>query len=83
MTRLFITGANPVDQGLVTSFGRPDGNVTGVSVYTSELVGKRLQLLREPLPRAAKFLQFCTKPMVQMRLRHLRQVRFCIRDICQ
>jgi putative tryptophan/tyrosine transport system substrate-binding protein len=51
---LFISGANPVDQGLVTSFGRPDGNATGVSVYTSELVGKRLQLLRELLPRAAK-----------------------------
>jgi putative tryptophan/tyrosine transport system substrate-binding protein len=50
---LFISGANPVDQGLVTSFGRPDGNATGVSVYTSELVGKRLQLLRELLPRAA------------------------------
>jgi ABC-type uncharacterized transport system substrate-binding protein len=49
---LFISGANPVDQGLVTSFGRPDGNATGVSVYTSELVGKRLQLLRELLPRA-------------------------------
>jgi putative ABC transport system substrate-binding protein len=51
---LFISGANPVDQGLVSSFGRPDGNVTGVSVYTSELVGKRLQLMRELLPRAAK-----------------------------
>jgi putative ABC transport system substrate-binding protein len=51
---LFISGANPVDQGLVSSFGRPDGNVTGVSVYTNELVGKRLQLMRELLPRAAK-----------------------------
>ena len=50
---LFISGANPVDEGLVTSFGRPDGNATGVSVYTSELVGKRLQLLRELLPGAA------------------------------
>ena len=48
---LFISGANPVDEGLVTSFSRPEGNATGVSVYTSELVGKRLQLLRELLPR--------------------------------
>jgi putative ABC transport system substrate-binding protein len=47
---LFISGANPVDEGLVTSFSRPEGNATGVSVYTSELVGKRLQLLRELLP---------------------------------
>jgi len=51
---LFISGANPVDEGLVTSFGRPDGNATGVSVYTSELVGKRVQLLHELLPRAAR-----------------------------
>jgi ABC-type uncharacterized transport system substrate-binding protein len=50
---LFISGANPVDEGLVTSFSRPEGNATGVSVYTSELVGKRLQLLRELLPRGA------------------------------
>jgi putative ABC transport system substrate-binding protein len=50
---LFISGANPVEEGLVTSFSRPEGNTTGVSVYTSELVGKRLQLLRELLPRGA------------------------------
>ena len=50
---LFISGANPVDEGLVTSFSRPEGNATGVSVYTKELVGKRLQLLRELLPRDA------------------------------
>jgi putative ABC transport system substrate-binding protein len=36
----------------VSSFSRPEGNVTGVSVYTNELVGKRLQLLREFLPKS-------------------------------
>ena len=50
---LFISGANPVDEGLVSSFSRPDGNATGVSAYSSELVGKRLQLLHEFLPRGA------------------------------
>jgi ABC-type uncharacterized transport system substrate-binding protein len=50
---LFISGANPIDEGLVSNFRRPDGNATGVSVYSSELLGKRLQLLRELLPRAA------------------------------
>jgi putative ABC transport system substrate-binding protein len=50
---LFISGANPVDEGLVSSFSRPDGNATGVSVYSSELVGKRLQLLGELLPKGA------------------------------
>jgi putative tryptophan/tyrosine transport system substrate-binding protein len=50
---LFISGANPVDEGLVRSFSRPEGNVTGVSVYTSQLVGKRLELLRALLPGGA------------------------------
>src|SRR5258708_29202093 len=51
---LFLGGANPVDEGLVSSFSRPEGNVTGVSTYTSELAPKRLELLRELTPKANK-----------------------------
>ena len=51
---LFIAGADPVGDGLVRSFNRPGGNVTGVSVYTSELAPKRLELLRELVPNATK-----------------------------
>jgi putative ABC transport system substrate-binding protein len=51
---LFIAGADPVGDGLVKSFNRPGGNVTGVSVYTSELAPKRLELLRELVPNATK-----------------------------
>jgi ABC-type uncharacterized transport system substrate-binding protein len=50
---LFISGPNPVDDGLVTSLNRPGGNLTGVAVYTSELIPKRLELLGEFAPRAA------------------------------
>jgi ABC-type uncharacterized transport system substrate-binding protein len=50
---LFISGPNPISDGLVTSFNRPGGNFTGVAVYTSELMPKRLQLLSELVPRAA------------------------------
>jgi putative ABC transport system substrate-binding protein len=50
---LFISGVDPVRAGLVTSINRPGGNTTGVSVITSEMVAKRLQLLRELLPRAS------------------------------
>ena len=51
---LFIAGADPVGDGLVSSFNRPGGNVTGVSTYTSELGPKRLELLRELVPKATK-----------------------------
>jgi putative tryptophan/tyrosine transport system substrate-binding protein len=51
---LFIGGADPIGEGLVSSFNRPGGNVTGVSTYTSELGPKRLELLRELVPKATK-----------------------------
>ena len=47
---VFITGADPVAQGLVASLARPGGNVTGVSFLTQELGPKRLSLLNELAP---------------------------------
>jgi putative ABC transport system substrate-binding protein len=50
---LFVA-ADPVGDGLVASFSRPGGNVTGVSVFTAELAPKLLQWLRELVPKAGK-----------------------------
>ena len=47
---VFATGADPVKTGLVDSFSRPGGNLTGVIVLISMLGPKRLELLRELLP---------------------------------
>ena len=49
---------DPVASGLIDSFSRPSGNVTGVFPRTSELVGKRLELLREALPGVARVAVF-------------------------
>jgi putative ABC transport system substrate-binding protein len=46
--------ADPLGGGLVDSLSRPGGNVTGLSLMTADLVAKRLQLLKETVPKATR-----------------------------
>jgi ABC-type uncharacterized transport system substrate-binding protein len=48
---VFVTGRDPVGDGLVASLARPGGNVTGVSILVAELNPKRLELLLELAPQ--------------------------------
>jgi len=48
---VFVTGADPVETGLVASLNRPGGNVTGVGVSTATLEAKKLELLRDSIPQ--------------------------------
>ena len=48
---VFIAVADPEEEGLVSSLARPGGNITGFSHLTGELTGKRLQLLKDTLPK--------------------------------
>ena len=49
---VFVTGGDTQAEGLVSSIGRPGGNMTGVSFYSIPITGKRLALLRELVPNA-------------------------------
>jgi len=52
---VFYMGEDPVSLGVVQSFNRPGGNLTGVATLSSAVMAKRLELLRELAPRAEVF----------------------------
>jgi putative tryptophan/tyrosine transport system substrate-binding protein len=58
---VFIVGDDPVAAGLVASFARPGGNITGVSFLTGELMPKRLELLLAMVPEA-RVVAFLANP---------------------
>src|SRR6266496_6583995 len=65
---VFANAADPVGVGLVASFNRPGGNVTGATLLSAELVAKRLGILRDLLPSVKRIAMLVnpTRPGVDV-----------------
>jgi putative tryptophan/tyrosine transport system substrate-binding protein len=63
MPIVFMSGADPVAAGFVSSLARPGGNLTGVSFLTVELMAKRLELLSELVP-SARVIALLVNPQI-------------------
>jgi putative ABC transport system substrate-binding protein len=66
-------GADPVEVGLVESLARPGGNITGLTLLNRELGGKRLELLKEAVPKLAR-VAFFHDPANPYNKRELKEV---------
>jgi putative ABC transport system substrate-binding protein len=67
------TGADPVEAGIVESLARPGGNVTGVTTLSTELGGKRLELLKEAVPKFAS-VAFLYEPANPASVREVKEL---------
>jgi putative ABC transport system substrate-binding protein len=70
---VFTNNGDPVGSGLVSSLARPGGNVTGLSLASPDIAGKRLQLLKETVPGVARvaILSNPTSPMQALILKEV------------
>src|SRR4029453_10141845 len=59
---VFIQVADPIQSGIVTNLARPGATITGLRTIGSDLSGKRLELLKEALPRAERVAVLWNRP---------------------
>ena len=71
-------GTDPIEEGLLESLARPGGNVTGLSLFFIELGGKRLELLKEAVPKLAR-VAILYDPAVRANVLHLKNVQTAAR----
>ena len=64
---VFMAGTDPIDLGLVTSFRRPTGNVTGLNVFAEVLTPKRQELLHDLVPNAPLIAMLVNSTAAQTR----------------
>ena len=71
---VFVGVGDPVATGLVASLARPGGNVTGLSQFSPELSGKRLELLKEAFPKVIRVAYLWTPDLPGTGLREMQAV---------
>ena len=74
------SGVDPVEAGLVESLARPGGNVTGVTTLSTELGGKRLEMLKEAVPKVAR-VAVLYDPTTQNNVIELKEVQTAARAL--
>jgi putative ABC transport system substrate-binding protein len=79
---IFVTGADPVAEGLVSTINRPGGNITGVSFYDVPITGKRLELLHQLVPNA-ELIAFLQDPNFALRQTETREIETAARNLRQ
>ena len=79
---VFISGSDPVHDGLVKSLNHPEGNTTGVVSFTTSLGPKRLELLRELMPKPGE-VAFLVNPKSQVAAVQVEEVREAARIVDQ
>jgi putative tryptophan/tyrosine transport system substrate-binding protein len=79
---VFITGDDPVENGLVKSLSRPGGNITGVSLISSVLGSKQIGLLRE-LVSAATSIAFLMNPSNSSSVRNVSEAKDAAQSVWQ
>ena len=78
---VFGVGEDPVKLGLVASLARPDGNLTGINFFASELDAKRLALLHELVPKAVRIGVLVNPANIPATERELRELPDAARAI--
>jgi putative ABC transport system substrate-binding protein len=61
---VMIEGGDPVANGFVVSLARPGGNITGLATLRPELIGKRLEILKEVVPKLSRVAVFASSASV-------------------
>ena len=75
---VFSIGADPVQLSLVTSLNRPSGNITGVFVLNTAVMGKRLELLHESVP-TARVIGYLANPKSAVTETETKELREAVR----